>query len=381
MVLTKDPIIIGAKKLYREFPRAKKSILLDTFVPLLKRSRKRISTVLNAENLRTHNMPKKGRPRIYTDEVTDVIIDMWKRFGHPDARTLKAQIRIVLPHYERTIRPLAPAVREKVLAISSRTISRRFQEYVRSKQKGRSTTRSAKTPLKQKIPVRTGQWEIAEAGYLEGDLVSHCGGKASDGHGYTLNTTDIGTQWFAARLVRSKEDSVTLEAMRSIEHHSPFAIKGLDTDNGSEFINQKWFNEFAPRLDLTRSRPNKKNDNAHIEQKNWHIIRRHFGYGRLDTDWQFQRANELYRGVFSDYINFFLPVRKVIAKVRVGAKILKQFDEPQTPYERVLADPTISEQTKRYLRKRFKKMNPFLLYKEILNRLSDIYSSLKPVSW
>lgn len=383
MVLTNDYIILRTKPIYQNATRKNKMRILDLFTKTFERSRKRLITVLNTEdNDYPNSFYSAGRPKVYTQPVIDVVVDMWKHLGYPSSRILKAQIPLVITHYETDFFRLSNGIRKKVLSASERTLERMIKPYRdKLRPKGRSTTKSSKHPLRRKIPVRTEQWRINMPGYLEGDLVSHCGGKASDGHFYTLNTTDIATQWFSARILTSKRDEESLAAMKSIEHYLPFDMKGIDTDNGSEFINERWVNEFASRLEFTRSRPYKKNDNAHIEQKNWQNIRRYLAYGRFDNSRQFELLDSLLRNELSDFLNFFVPVQKAIEKERIGTKTRTKRDAPKTPYQRVLESPDIPQENKDFLRKRFKKLHPFLLQKKIWNTLNKIYELVPPAAW
>lgn len=383
MVLTNDYIILRTKPIYQNATRKEKKTILDVFSDTFQKSRKHLITVLNSTD---DAYPKSfylvGRPKVYTQPVIDVVVDMWKRLGYPSSRIFKAQIPLVIAYYEKDFFRLSNGIREKVLNASERTLERMIKPYRdKLRPKGRSTTKSSKHPLRRKIPVRTEQWRINTPGYIEGDLVSHCGGKASDGHFYTLNTTDIATQWFSARILSSKRDKESLSAMKSIEHYLPFDMKGIDTDNGSEFINERWVNEFSSRLEFTRSRPYKKNDNAHIEQKNWQNIRRYLAYGRFDDECQFKLLDSLLRNELSDFLNFFVPVQKATAKERIGTKTRTKRDAAKTPYQRVLESSDIPQENKDFLRKRFKKLNPFLLQKQIWNTLKKIYELVPPAAW
>lgn len=382
MALTTDPIITRAKKIYHAAPRAEKCRLLTYLCVFYGCNRKYLTQILNSPSFKGAAPKKRGRRRIYTDAVHAVIIDFWKRMRYPCSKVLKAQLTNILSHYEERVQRLSDEIRAKVLAISPRTIDRILAAYrERNKPRGRSTTKSRKTPIKQLIPVRTEQYKITESGHIEGDLVSHCGGKAGEGQFYTLNTTDVGTQWFSARILKTKEASETLAAMKSIEHYLPFRLRGIDTDNGSEFINEEWVEEFLDRVQLTRSRPYKKNDNAHIEQKNYHHIRKHLAYGRFDSPAQFKLIDDLYKNDLSDFLNFFVPTHKLVAKERVGSKVRRKYDALKTPYQRVMESPLTPEEYKRILESKYERLDPFLLQKRIWDTIDKIYKLTPKATW
>lgn len=386
MILTRDPIIRETKKVYGDMTRQEKTVTLNTFATTFKRSRKRLIAVFTAPDEATSDsLAIVGRPVVYTKPVEAIIVSIWKQCNYPSSIILKAQIPIMLPSHKKHVGLIPDPIEQKVLAASARTIDRMLAPYRAQMQPhGRATTRSRRTPLQQKIPIRTGQWEIKTPGYLEGDLVSHCGGKAAEGHFYTFNTTDIDTQWFSARPLASKREEESVAAIKSIEHHLPFDLRGADFDNGTEFINELMLDHFTRRekpIEFTRSRAYKKNDNAHIEQKNWQNIRRYLAYGRFDQPKQFVILKDLLQNDMSDFLNFFVPVRKVIAKERVGSRTRKLYDAPRTPYQRVLASGHVPQANKDLLRKKYGRLDPYLLQKSIWNKIDLIYRAVRPADW
>ena len=210
---------------------------------------------------------------------------------------------------------------------------------------------------------------------MEADTVAHCGKSTEGQFAFTINCVDIATSWTEQRATWGKGEQGVLEAIASIEDNLPFPLNGFDCDNGSEFLNWHLYRNFVDRgkpVQFTRSRPYYKNDNAHIEQKNWTNIRQYLGYQRFDNPELVPLLNNLYTSEWNDYFNFFIPSIKLIAKRRDGAKIKKQYDKPKTPYQRVMASPYVSEQTKAKLKARFESLNPFELQKRMFNKIKTI---------
>lgn len=261
----------------------------------------------------------------------------------------------------------------KVCAMSKGTLDRMMKK-IREKNaiKGISTTRPGAL-LKSEIPLRVGAWEETAPGFSEIDLVAHCGDNGAGPFISTLNTTDIATMWFEAEAVMGKAQERVLVGVQNIRKRMPFDMLGIDSDNGSEFINHQLYNYCVrENIVFTRSRPYKKDDNAHIEQKNFTTVRQVLGYQRFDTEEVFDLMNELYRGPLRLYINFFQPSVKCVEKKRIGSKIKKVYDVAQTPYERVLAHPKTSAETKETLTRLFETLDPFALRKEIDGLVHEI---------
>jgi IS30 family transposase len=209
--------------------------------------------------------------------------------------------------------------------------------------------------------------------------VAHCGNSASGDFASTLNITDLATSWTEQEAVLGKAEERVKKAIQNIAKRLPFRLRGLDPDNGSEFINWSLFRYCLQRkIDFTRGRPGKKNDNAHIEQKNWTHVRQVVGYGRFDTPEAIAILNALYRGPLRLYMNFFQPVMKLVEKQRIGGHLKRRYDRPMTPYQRVLLCPDISEKTKQGLRAMYDALNPVLLKKEIETLVETLYRRVHP---
>ena len=233
------------------------------------------------------------------------------------------------------------------------------------------------TLLKHDIPLRVGYWDETKPGFVEVDTVAQCGDSAAGIFAHTLNCTDIVTGWFEAEAVLGKAQEPVFEGLKRIRRRLPFALLGIDSDNGYEFINWELF-RWCKReaVVFTRSRPYKKNDNAHIEQKNWTCVRKVLGYTRIETRRQVDGMNMLYRGPLRDYINFFLPSMRCVARKRVGSRIVKTYDEAKTPYARALLSPHIPEEAKMRLRKRYEELNPVALKRTIAMLKKKIFDEI-----
>ena len=246
--------------------------------------------------------------------------------------------------------------------------------------KGRSHTKPG-TLLKHQIPIRTfSEWDEDRPGFGELDLVGHDGGVAAGDFCQTLDLTDIATTWTETEAVRNKAAVHVFAAIQEVKIRLPFDLLGIDSDNGSEFINTNLENYCrTEEITFTRSRPYRKNDNCYVEQKNWSVVRRAVGYARFDTDEQLDLLNELYRHLRL-YTNYFMPSMKLIERTRIGSQVRKKYDSAQTPYRRVLASPHISDEVKQNLRTQYEILNPAELKRRIgrlQSKLDKSVSTLK----
>jgi hypothetical protein len=219
--------------------------------------------------------------------------------------------------------------------------------------------------LKNIIPIIVGEWNDKPPGYGQIDTVVHCGSSLLGDLVYTVNYTDIATFWHGLSAQWNKGQYATIKSIKSIKERLPFKLKGIHPDTGSEFINwqlKDWCEE--KEIELTRSRPNHKNDNAYVEQKNGHVVRRFIGYIRLDTLETVRILNDLYRKL-ELYLNHFVPSKKCLKKLRIGSKYQRKYDKAQTPYKRVLVHSKINQTIKDDLTKIHQTLNPLNLKGEI----------------
>ena len=288
-----------------------------------------------------HPAERPPHARTYDCALLAPLKKMWALTDYLCGKRLKPALPGLLERLEacKELR-VSKTVRAKLLAISPATLDRLLKaERARHTLKGRSHTKPG-TLLKNQIPIRTfADWDDARPGFLEMDLVGHEGGRAQGDYCFTLDLTDVDSGWTEQYAVPNKAQIHVFKALEAIRHRLPFAILGLDSDNGSEFINDH-MKRFCleEHITFTRARPNRKNDNCYIEQKNWSVVRRFVGYYRYDTKQECDLLNELY-AVLRDYNNFFLPSLKLKEKVREGARVTRRYHPAQTPYQRLLDSP------------------------------------------
>jgi len=254
---------------------------------------------------------------------------------------------------------LSSAQLGQLTSMSAATIDRLLApERRRLRVKGRHGTKPGSI-LKSKITIRTfNEWDDARPGFCEVDLVAHDGGDARGEFCQTLDLTCVATGWTVMAAVPTKAHRWVFEALQAIEAELPFRLLGLDSDNGSEFINNNLFDYcVANQITFTRGRAYRKNDNCFVEQKNWTHIRQQVGYARYDTPAELEVLNELY-SYLRPYVNFFLPQARLVQKTREGAKLRRRHDTPKTPYRRILEHPEIGAKAKRALKARYLELNP-----------------------
>jgi hypothetical protein len=223
--------------------------------------------------------------------------------------------------------------------------------------------------LRHQIPIRGSVWEADQPGWLEVDTVALCGGSVAGEFVWMLDGVDYATTWVEVRAIWGRGEAGTLAALQDIEQTLPFALLGLDSDNGGEM---KWLQQRARPVFMTRSRPYKKDDNAHVEQKNWTHIRQNFGYERHDNPEVVEPINALAKGAYGQLLNFFHASLKVERKERVEGRLKRVYGTAQTPLARVLASPQVTPQTKTRLQQQKVRLNPFALKQEVERGLKKI---------
>jgi hypothetical protein len=310
---------------------------------------------------------RRKRPRTYGPEVVRALKKVWRIMDFICGKRLAAILPEVVPRLVRLGElKVSGAVQAKLVAMSAATMDRLLApERRKYALKGRGRTKPG-TLLKHQIPVRTfSQWNDAKPGFVEMDLVAHDGGSSHGEYCQILDATDVATGWSEQLAVPTKAQRWVFEAIEEMRRRLPFALLGVDSDNGGEFINHHLLRYCQTEgITFTRSRACRKNDNCFVEQKNWSIVRRFSGYGRYEGDAACAALNDLY-AVVRDYVNFFMPSMKLVEKVRDGARVTKRYDTPKTPYRRVLASPDVDDAVKRRLRRRYATLNPAQLKRDI----------------
>jgi hypothetical protein len=363
---------------YKRASRKDKAIILDEFCTTCGYHRKHAIRLLKKfTRFIKPKKKKRGRIPLYSKEViVKPLKKIWLSANLPCSKRLKAVLPLWLPGYVQEYGGLPADITEALIAISPATIDRLLKP-VRAKYKGRgrSTTKPG-TLLRKQIPIKTNQWDESRPGFLEADTVAHCGTSMAGMFAFTIDCVDIATGWTEQRAVWGKGETDVLAQIKDIEVSLPFPLLGFDSDNGGEFLNYhllRHFTERQQRVQFTRSRAYHKDDNAHVEQKNWTHVRQWLGYHRFDIPEIVPLLNTLYKTEWRLFHNFFCPSVKLIAKQRIASKTIKRYDNPKTPYQRVMDSPDIDPSIKQKLTKLFKTLNPFHLRKAMEDKLKKIF--------
>lgn len=369
-------VLKAVRPRYRKANRQEKKRILDEFVATTGYHRKYAIHLLN------HGAPKtKGKTRkrrcIYTAEVAAALIKIWEILDRPCGTRLKPYLPEIVEVLERQQEMvIAAETKALLLRMSRATIDRLLGEARRlPHHRTRGTTKPGLL-LKNSIPVHVyTPWDEQVPGFIEIDLVAHSGDAGSGEFLFSLNTVDIATGWTETVAIANKGQAATFAGLVQIRERMPMPLLGIDSDNGAEFINAHLLRYCQQeQITFTRCRPYKKNDQAHIEQKNWSVVRRVIGYDRYESAPALEQLQELYH-ILRLYHNFFQPVMKLIGKERIGARVKKQYDEAQTPYQRILQAEEVSQTIKDELRQTYLTLDPVSLRRQIdttLNRLWDL---------
>ena len=359
---------------YREAGRVERGRMLDEFCKVTGYHRKYAVRVLNGPPL--EKRPRKRRPRrpSYGSKVVMVLTAVWKAAGYPWSVRLKALLPIWLP-WIRKHHHLTAKLEEQLLRISPRQIDRRLRE--EKKRAGRRLYGGTKpgSLLKHQVPIKTDRWDVSRPGYSEIDLVSHSGSNASGEFAHTLNLTDIHTTWTESVAILGKAQVRVSKGLDEIRRELPFELSGIDSDNGSEFINAHLV-RYCEReaIQFTRGRPYKKDDNAHIEQKNWTHVRKLMGWVRYDSEAAVLAMNRLYRGELRLLQNLFLPSVKLVRKERVGSRLRRRYGAAKTPFDRVLECQAVRPVQVARLTALRERLDPFALSRSVDVQLDRIHA-------
>jgi hypothetical protein len=358
---------------YRHAGRAEKRQILDEFCQVAGYHRKHAIRLLTGPAPGAARPPRR-RVALYHGAAIEALRVIWEAAGYPWSLRLKALLPLWLPWAHRRLR-LRPAVERQLLAISPRQMDRRLAPYRRELRKRLYGRTKPGTLLKHHIALKTDRWDVTTPGFTEIDLAAHCGSLGDGEFVHSLNLTDIHTTWVETAAVLGKSQVAVQAALEELRRALPFRLRGIDSDNGSEFINQHlWDYCQAQEIQFTRGRPYKKDDNAHIEQKNWTHVRKLLGYVRYDSPMAQAAIHALYRHELRLFQNLFLPSVKLLGKERVGARVRRRYDGPRTPLERVLACPEIDARVAADLRRHRDSLDPFALARAIDQQLERIYA-------
>jgi hypothetical protein len=360
---------------YLKASKARKTQILDEFIAATGYHRKYAIRVLKRGPRPRGLRKKSGRQKVYQGEVVEVLKQIWEILGRICSKRLKPFLPEIVDVLERCNEiEMTPETKTLLLKMSCSTIDRclrpvRFE----NKKRGLSTTKPG-TLLKNAIPIRTfTDWDDTIPGFVEIDLVAHCGETTAGQYLNTLTVTDIATGWTECLAILYRSQEMVSQAIIKLRQRLPFPLLGIDSDNGSEFINNTLFRYCqVEEITFTRCRPYKKNDQAHVEQKNWSVVRRLIGYDRFETEEELVLLSTIYDD-WRLFVNFFQPVLKLVAKERVGSKVKKKYDIASTPYRRVLASNLVSVEDKARLMSIYYQLNPVTLRKQIDDNIAILW--------
>ena len=359
-------------KRYKHANKKYKSKILDEYCATCNLTRKHAIFKLN--NISQLNPQKRpGRISQYNQEaVIEPLKKIWLTVNLPCSKRLVALLPLWIEHMPH----LPFEIKLTLLKISPASVDRILKPYrTKYKFRGRSSTKPG-TLLRKHIPVKVDQWDESLPGFLEADTVAHCGTSLAGDFVYSVVLTDIATGWTEVRASWGKGSMGILKQIKDIERSLPFDIKGFDCDNGSEFLNWhllRYLKQRTGPINFTRSRPYRKDDNAHVEQKNCTHVRQWLGYYRFDNPDLVPLLNEFYKFEFSQFNNFFLPSTKLLEKRRVGSKTIKVFDKPKTPFQRILESEHIDNRLKTLLKSKYTFLNPFDLRKSLDKSMTKFF--------
>jgi hypothetical protein len=371
---TRTEVLAKLRRRYATAGAEHKRKLIDQAVQLLGYHRKAAIRALRRPVMERGPLILTGRPVKYEPGLLlPWLRPIWQATDYACGRRLVAMLPEWIPAYEQHEKRMPGEVREKLLLASGRTLDR-LLEPLRGQGAGRSLTRPG-TLLRQQIPIRGSVWEEGKAGWLEVDTVALCGGSVAGDFVWMLDGVDYSTTWVELRAIWGRGQAGTLAALQDLEGSLPFSLLGLDSDNGGEFLNYhvlKWLQQRPRPVFMTRSRPYKKDDNAHVEQKNWTHVRQCFGYERHDQPELVAPINVLVKGAYGQLLNYFHASLKLDHKEHEGGKVQRIYGPAQTPLARVLASAEVSTATKKRLLQEKARLNPFALKQAVTRSMKAI---------
>ena len=358
---------------YLKAKRSEKKNMLDEFVAVTGYHRKYATRILKHGRPRQSGK-KHGFHKIYQAEVVVALEQIWEVCGRICSKRLQPFLPEMVKVLERCGElQLSEQTKALLLQMSRSTIDRCLGPARFDHPHGLSTTKPGSL-LKKAIPVRTyTPWDEDKPGFLEIDLVAHCGGSVEGQYINTLTCVDLSTGWIECLAVHHRSQQAVFEAIRTMRTYLPFFLLGLDSDNGGEFINDLLHQYcLSEKITFTRSRPYQKNDQAHVEQKNWSVVRRLIGYDRLETEEEYLLLQSIYTDLRL-YANFFQPVLKLVSKQHVDKKLIKRYDTAATPFQRVLAAKDIPFENKARLTNLYVQLNPVQLRTTIDAKVAKLW--------
>ncbi len=363
--------LIEIRLRYQKSTKKKKGLILDEFCEVSKLSRKHAIKILNGKL--NPRIKKPGpKSKYQRDDVIFALKELWELMNKMCSKKMRVAFMDWLPYYKAS-----EGVKVLLLSMSPSTIDRLLKPYRSPLKKGLSSTKA--NAIKNRIPLKLLDGDITIPGYIEGDTVAHCGNSLSGEFANTLTLTDLASGWTENRVLWTKIALQVMAKLKEVESRLPFPIIGFASDNGTEFLNEEledYFKNRAAPVNMVRRRPYKKNDNAHVEQKNWTHVRQLFGYDRIEDVELIPLMNEIYQAYWNPLQNFFTPVLKLSSKERIGGRVKKKYDEPKTPYKRLIESTYVELESKEKLRNQFYTKNPIFLKKQLDDKLNEFFKRL-----
>lgn len=361
--------LIAIVERYKKANRKQKSVILTEFCEVCGYNRKYAILILNSEAKDPSSKTKPGRPSKYDEAFAECLKAIWEATGRICSKKLRAAIPIWIGFFD-----FPEKQHQLLLKIGSSSIDRVLRPY--RTQRGLSSTRPSL--FRHKVPIALIDGYVSEPGHIEADTVAHCGNSLQGDFINTLTLTDLATGWTENRALWCKTGAAVVTAIKDIETTLPFFMKGFASDNGSEFLNaelERHLTNQPRKVHWTRRRPYKKNDAAHVEQKNWTHVRELFGYDRFDNIHLRKMMDEIYKYYWNQLQNFFIPVFKLYSKDRIGGKIKKVYDTPQTPYQRLIRGGYLGNDQVVSLKRRMESLNPVQLKETLEIKLREFWET------
>jgi hypothetical protein len=373
---SKNELLEVVQPRYLKASKLEKQKILDELTSATGYHRKHAIRVLKNKRQTQNRLQGKAKSykRLYQGEVVQVLAQIWEIYGRICSKRLQPYLPEAIRVLERCQEiELSAETKELLLKISSASMDRCLRPMRLKTRHGLSTTKPGSL-LKNLIPIRTfTEWDEERPGFLEIDLVAHCGNTTEGQFLCTLTCTDLCTGWTEVTGLLHRSQEAVSEALHQVRQRLPFPLLGIDSDNGGEFINDLLYRYcLHEQITFTRSRPYQKNDQAHVEQKNWSVVRHTVGYDR----WNSEQELALLESIYDDlrlYINFFQPSLKLMAKERMGNKTIKRYDMAKTPYQRVLERNDIPLQTKAQLVHLYLPLNPAQLRRRVDQKIAELW--------
>lgn len=374
---SKQELLEAVRPRYLKANKVEKQKILDEFTSATGYHRKHAIRILKSQRQIQNHLKRKTKtyPAVYRGDVVQVLEQIWEIYGRICSKRLQPFLAEGIKALERCQEiEISSATKERLLKISSASIDRCLRSVrCKSSQHGLSTTKPGSL-LKNLIPIHTfTEWDQERPGFMEIDLVAHCGNTTEGQYLNTLTCTDISTGWTDVTALLHRSQQAVSNAIHRMRHRLPFPLLGIDSDNGGEFINDLLYRYcLDEKITFTRSRPYKKNDQAHVEQKNWSVVRHTVGYDRWETEQELAWLESIYDDLRL-YINFFQPSFKLIAKQRIGNKTVKRYDSAKTPYQRILERHDVPLADKARLMNLYLQLNPAELRRQIDQKTAKLW--------